>query len=140
VINFKRVPHNLFPSGKKIDRNKLIIRLQPEERIELVQMVKIPGPGGYRYKPISLELDYGGSFTDKLPEAYERLLLDVIRGNQTLFMREDEVRASWNWIHSITDNWEKTDQELELYKSGSHGPGDQVMKGEHYWHEIKKYP
>jgi len=139
VINFKRVAHNLFPSRNKIDRNKLIIRLQPEERIELVQMVKLPGPGGYRYKPISLELDYGGSFSKKFPEAYERLLIDVVRGNQTLFMHEDEVRASWEWIHSITDNWDKTEQELELYKAGSDGPGNKVLKPSHYWHQSKAF-
>jgi len=138
VINFKRVPHNVFPSGNKIDRNKLIIRLQPEERIELVQMVKVPGPGGYRYKPTSLKLDYGGSFEKRLPDAYERLLIDVVRGNQTLFMREDEVRESWKWIHSITDNWEKSDQELDLYKSGSWGPGKDVLKSEHRWYESKE--
>lgn len=134
VINFKRVPHNVFPSGNKIDRNKLIIRLQPDEQIELVQMAKVPGPGGYRYKPISLELDYGASFDKRFPEAYERLLMDVVRGNQTLFMREDEVRASWDWTHTITDNWEKAEQPIELYKSGSMGPGDDVMRKEHYWH------
>ena len=99
--------------------------------------LKLPGPGGYRYKPISLELDYGGSFSKKFPEAYERLLMDVVRGNQTLFMREDEVRASWEWIHSITDNWEKTKQELELYKAGTDGPGNKVLKPGHYWHQSK---
>ena len=135
VINFKRVPHNVFPSGNPIDRNKLIIRLQPEEHIELVQMAKIPGPGGYRYKPVSLELDYGGSFNKRFPDAYERLLMDVVRGNQTLFMREDEVRASWEWTHSITDHWAKVKQDLELYKSGTMGPGDEVLKQEHSWHE-----
>lgn len=131
VINFKSVPHNVFPSGNKINRNKLIIRLQPEERIELVQMAKVPGPGGYRYQPISLKLDFAESFHDRFPDAYERLLMDVVRGNQTLFMREDEVRAAWKWIHSITDNWEKTGQQLELYKSGTWGPGDEVLTPEH---------
>jgi glucose-6-phosphate 1-dehydrogenase len=135
VVNFKRVPHNVFPSESKIHRNKLIIRLQPEERIELVQMVKVPGPGGYRFQPVELELDYGSSFGKRFPDAYERLLMDVVRGNQTLFMREDEVRASWNWIHSITDNWEKEGVELKLYKSGSWGPGDSVIQPDDYWHE-----
>ena len=135
VINFKKVPHNLFPNGKKIENNKLIIRLQPEERIELVQMVKIPGPGGYRYKPTSLELDYGGSFDKEFPDAYERLLMDVIKGNQTLFMREDELRASWIWINSVTQNWEKSEMELELYKAGTQGPGDEVLLPGHTWHE-----
>ena len=138
VINFKRVPHNVFPSGNKIDRNKLIIRLQPEEKIELVQMMKIPGPGGYRYKPSSLELDYSSSFEKRFPDAYERLLMDVIRGNQTLFMREDEVRESWKWINSITDNWEKTEQDLELYKAGTWGPGDEVLLPKHKWYQSKE--
>ncbi|MGK0436711.1 MAG: glucose-6-phosphate 1-dehydrogenase [Flavobacteriales bacterium] len=138
VINFKRVPHNVFPSGNKIDRNKLIIRLQPEEKIELVQMMKVPGPGGYRYKPSSLELDYSSSFDERFPDAYERLLMDVIRGDQTLFMREDEVRESWKWINSITENWEKTEQDLELYKAGTWGPGDEVLLPKHKWYQSKE--
>ena len=70
IINFKSVKHNLFPSQGEIPGNKLIMRLQPEERIELVQMTKLPGPGGYRYKPISLKLDYMDSFLERFPEAY----------------------------------------------------------------------
>ena len=137
VINFKHVPHNVFPKRAAIDRNKLIIRLQPDERIELVQMAKIPGPGGYRYKPISLELDYLASVGKKFPDAYERLIMDVVRGNQTLFMREDEVRASWNWIHSIMDNWDATNQELKLYQAGTEGPGDAILKEGHQWNKMK---
>ncbi len=133
VINFKRVPHNVFPSKKKIHRNKLIIRLQPEESIQLVQMAKEPGPGGYRYKPVSLELDYADSFDDYLPDAYERLLADVVRGIQTLFMREDELRAAWEWTHSILDNMEAT--ELDFYKAGTMGTGDKILNGDHYWHK-----
>ena len=140
VINFKSVPHNVFPNKDKIDNNKLIIRLQPDEHIELVQMAKIPGPGGYRYTPISLELDYSASIGKRFPDAYERLLMDVVRGNQTLFMREDEVRASWTWVHSITNNWEKTKQELELYQAGTSGPSDDILLRGHSWHvnKIKK--
>ncbi len=135
VINFKMVPHNVFPAGPRIDQNQLIIRLQPEENIELVQMAKIPGPGGYRYQPVPLKLDFSDSFHKRFPDAYERLLMDVVRGNQTLFMRADEVRASWKWIHSITDSWEKTKQEVQLYKAGSSGPGSKVMEAGHKWHE-----
>lgn len=135
VINFKEVPHNVFPEKAKIDRNKLIIRLQPDELIELVQMAKIPGPGGYRYKPISLELDYTASIGNEFPDAYERLIMDVVRGNQTLFMREDEVRASWEWIESITNNWKKTDKELKLYEAGSNGPSDYILQEEHSWNK-----
>ncbi|HAQ69371.1 MAG TPA: glucose-6-phosphate dehydrogenase [Flavobacteriales bacterium] len=133
VINFKDVPHNLFPDRKKMANNKLTIRLQPEERIELQQMVKIPGPGGYRYKPFSLELDYAEHFDQRFPEAYERLLMDVVRGNQTLFMRRDEVKAAWTWAESLLTNWEKSKMPNVLYEAGTWGPGDKVMDGDHEW-------
>ncbi|MGV3632614.1 MAG: glucose-6-phosphate dehydrogenase [Bacteroidota bacterium] len=133
VINFKTVKHNIFPSQEKLSNNKLIIRLQPEERIELVQMTKIPGPGGYRYKPISLKLDYVDSFKERFPDAYERLIIDVIRGNQTLFMRQDELEAAWKWIESISNNWKAGNMPNTLYEAGTWGPGDSVMQGEDTW-------
>ena len=133
VINFKDVPHNIFPEKKDIENNRLTVRLQPEERIELRQMVKIPGPGGYRYKPFSLELDYADHFEDRFPEAYERLLMDVVRGNQTLFMRRDEVKASWEWIESILSNWKKAKVPNRLYEAGTWGPGDTIMRKGHHW-------
>lgn len=133
VINFKQVPHNIFPDKKEIDNNKLIIRLQPEERIELEQMVKVPGPGGYRYQPFSLELDYADHFEDRFPDAYERLLMDVVRGNQTLFMRRDEVKASWNWIESILKYWESENIPNVLYEAGKQGPGDTIMPDNNSW-------
>lgn len=133
VINFKVVSHNIFPSKDKIPNNKLIIKLQPEEGIELVQMTKIPGPGGYRYKPISLKLDYLGSFDERLPDAYERLIIDVIRGNQTLFMSEDELEFSWKWIESITKSWDENSQKNFLYKAGSMGPSDNILNSDDTW-------
>lgn len=133
VINFKPVPHNIFPEGKRLANNKLTIRLQPEERIELEQMVKIPGPGGYRYKPFSLELDYADHFNQRFPDAYERLLMDVIRGNQTLFMRRDEVRASWEWVESILKGWEKSNMPNILYEAGTWGPANKIMDRNHSW-------
>ena len=133
IINFKRVPHNLFPGENEIDNNRLTIRLQPEERIELQQMIKTPGPGGYRFKPIALELDYADHFENRFPEAYERLLIDVVRGNQTLFMRRDEVKASWEWIESITKNWKKQKMGNILYEAGTWGPGDSVLEPQHEW-------
>lgn len=135
VINFKNVPHNIFPDRKPIVNNKLIISLQPEERIELVQTVKIPGPGGYRYQPTSLVLDYSSSFTDRFPEAYERLIMDVIRGNQTLFMRKDEVEASWDWVDSITEQWKRAKVKNKLYNAGTSGPGNDVLLEGHEWNE-----
>lgn len=133
VINFKSVKHNIFPSKEKMLNNKLIIRLQPEERIELVQMTKIPGPGGYRYKPISLKLDYVDSFKERFPDAYERLIIDVIRGNQTLFMRQDELEAAWIWIESITNSWKQANMPNILYEAGTWGPGDKIMQNEDTW-------
>ncbi len=127
VINFKEIAHNIFPAKEKLNNNKLIIRLQPEERIELIQMTKIPGPGGYRYKPIALSLDYMDSFKERLPEAYERLLIDVIRGNQTLFMRQDELQAAWQWIETVTDSWKQSQQTNVLYEAGTWGPGDSIL-------------
>jgi glucose-6-phosphate 1-dehydrogenase len=133
VINFKEVRHNIFPSKEKLNNNKLIIRLQPEERIELVQMTKIPGPGGYRYKPIALKLDYLDSFKERFPEAYERLIIDVIRGNQTLFMSQNELDAAWTWIESITSNWKASAQTNILYEAGTWGPGDDILDEGSTW-------
>lgn len=133
VVNFKPVKHNLFPSQGDIAGNTLVIRLQPEERIELVQMTKVPGPGGYRYKPISLKLDFLDSFKERLPEAYERLIIDVIRGEQTLFMRQDELEAAWSWIESIKNGWNNADVKNVLYEAGTNGPGDEVLEQGHSW-------
>ena len=133
VINFKTVKHNIFQNQEKMPHNKLIINLQPDERIELVQMTKIPGPGGYRYQPIALKLDYSDTFKDRFPEAYERLLIDVIRGNQTLFMSQVELQAAWKWTESISKSWEEASQQNVLYEAGSLGPSDKIMEGDDTW-------
>lgn len=73
------------------------------------------------------------SFNERLPEAYERLLVDVLRGNQTLFMRQDELEAAWQWIESITDGWKKAGKKNVLYEAGTWGPGDQIMNPGHKW-------
>jgi glucose-6-phosphate 1-dehydrogenase len=132
VINFKTMPHSIFPESTYPLMNKLIIRLQPDERIELVQLSKIPGPGGYRFKPISLELDFLDSFKDRMPDAYERLIIDVLRGNQTLFMRYDELDSAWTWIEYITKFWKK-EVPITLYESGSWGPGDLILEEGTKW-------
>ena len=141
IINFKKVPHNIFPDKKNVESNRLTVRLQPDEKIELLQMVKVPGPGGYRYKPYALELDYADHFEHRFPEAYERLLMDVVRGNQTLFMRRDEVKASWEWIESITKNWETNNVSNVLYEADSWGPGVDILEEDHKWaksHHVKR--
>lgn len=131
VINFKELPHSIFPDSTFPMRNKLIIRLQPDERIELVQLSKVPGPGGYRFKPISLKLDFLDSFKSRMPDAYERLIIDILRGNQTLFMRHDELVAAWKWIESITKLMKHS--KIDLYEAGSWGPGDRILNDKTAW-------
>lgn len=133
VINFKTVKHNIFQTQEKMPHNKLIINLQPDETIELVQMTKIPGPGGYRYQPIALKLDYSDTFKDRFPEAYERLLIDVIRGNQTLFMSQVELQAAWKWTEAISTSWKEANQQNILYEAGTWGPTDKIMQGDDNW-------
>jgi len=133
VINFKTVKHNIFQTQEKMPHNKLIINLQPDETIELVQMTKIPGPGGYRYQPIALKLDYSDTFKDRFPEAYERLLIDVIRGNQTLFMSQVELQAAWKWTEAISTSWKEANQQNILYEAGTWGPTDKIMEGDDNW-------
>jgi glucose-6-phosphate 1-dehydrogenase len=139
IINFKSVAHNVFNPNEVIPGNKLIIRLQPEERIEVVQMSKLPGPGGYRYRPISLKLDLVDSLHERIPEAYERLFIDILRGEQTLFMREDELEAAWIWVESITRSWQKADQKNILYQAGTWGPGDRIMEENKKWSKTSIY-
>ncbi len=80
--------------------NRLVIRIQPDEGVKLFLMIKDPGPGGMRLREVPLNLSFAEAFHERTPEAYERLLLDVIRGQQTLFMRRDELEAAWSWGRS----------------------------------------
>ncbi|MFT5229846.1 MAG: glucose-6-phosphate 1-dehydrogenase [Urechidicola sp.] len=137
VITFKSIPHNIFPDQKEIQNNKLIIRLQPEEGIRLEQMIKVAGPGGYRYKPVTLKLDYNATYGGRFPGAYERLLMDVVRGNQTLFMSRKEVKASWKWIETISKGWEKTSQRNVIYKDNTADLGHQVLEKGHKWYNAE---
>ncbi len=125
VITFRQPPHNIFSkSGKSstmaLSSNKLIIRLQPNEGIRLGLTSKAPGPGGMRLRPASLNLSFSDTFKERIPEAYERLLMDVARGNQTLFMSSNEVEAAWRWIDPIIE--QASFVQPELYSSRSWGP------------------
>ena len=121
VIQFKRVPHPLF--GETPDfANRLVIRLQPDEGMRLFMMIKEPGPGGLRLKSLPLNLSYAESFDLRYPDAYERLLMEVVRGNLGLFMRRDEVEAAWKWVDGLIDAWAQSDGEPESYVAGSDGP------------------
>ncbi|MFK7902959.1 MAG: glucose-6-phosphate dehydrogenase [Nitratireductor sp.] len=127
IIQFKEVPHNVFgdiPGSKTA--NKLIIRLQPDESVQQVIIIKDPGPGGMRLSEVALDMKFNQEFELQAPDAYERLLLDVIRGNQTLFMRRDEVEAAWQWVDPIIDSWDKYSHKCESYIAGSWGPFSSV--------------
>ncbi|NVK29711.1 MAG: glucose-6-phosphate dehydrogenase [Gammaproteobacteria bacterium] len=124
VIQFRELPHSIFTdvTGGKITANRLVIRLQPDEGVEQYMMIKDPGPGGFRFKEIPLDMSFADAMDSRNPDAYERLLLDVIRGNQTLFMRRDEVRAAWNWIDPILEAWSEQAKKPANYSAGSWGP------------------
>ncbi|MEE3622574.1 glucose-6-phosphate dehydrogenase [Nitrospirillum sp. BR 11752] len=123
VVQFKDVPHSVFPKGSgDLMANRLVIRLQPDEGVQLNIMTKVPGPGGLRLRSVPLNLSYAEAFKDRYPEAYERLLMDVVRGNPSLFMRRDEVDAAWSWIDTILAGWEQTDMRPDPYAAGGWGP------------------
>lgn len=142
VIQYKAVPHSIFSdeSNRQLQRNQLTIRLQPEEKISLTVMNKEPGASeGMNLKPVDLNLSLTEAFHDKRsPEAYERLLLDVMRNDATLFMRYDEVEAAWQWVDGIMEAWNQTSERPKEYASGSWGPTDSMalpIKDGRNWHD-----
>ena len=96
--------------------------LQPDEGIKLFVMAKEPGPGGFNLRPVSLDISFEETFATRYPDAYERLLVEVLRGNPALFMRRDEVEYAWQWIDSIRSGWQESEQKVETYAAGSWGP------------------
>lgn len=124
VIQFKCVPHSAFGQGDLIP-NRLTITLQPEECISLQLMNKTPGltAEGMRLSPLSLDLSLTEAFrAQRRRIAYERLILDALAGNPTLFVRADEVEAAWTWIDGIAASWAETGLAAEPYAAGTRGP------------------
>ena len=140
IITFKNKPHNIFSyltPDTEDTSNRLIIRVQPEEGLKLKLTSKAPGPGGMRFFPSELNLSFGDTFKNRLPDAYERLLMDIVRGNQTLFMRSDEVLAAWDFIDPIL--YLTKDMEAQLYRTGSMGPEDKILISDGYrWLDPKE--
>ena len=128
VIQFKPVPYWIFPTGSDHAMpNRLVIRVQPDEHIRLHLWTKEPGPGGLRLRNAPLNLSFAETFKNNhMPDAYERLLMDVVRGNATLFMRRDEVEAAWEWTESILDAWNSAGDRPKLYTAGTWGPSEAV--------------
>ncbi|MEF2073387.1 glucose-6-phosphate dehydrogenase [Consotaella aegiceratis] len=139
VITFRCIPHSIFGSGVgNIQQNQLVLRLQPDEGVKQWLMIKDPGPGGMRLRHVPLDMTFAESFNMRNPDAYERLLMDVIRGNQTLFMRRDEVEAAWHWIDPIQQAWEARSSKAHGYTAGTWGPSAAIALIERdgrTWHE-----
>ena len=131
AIIFKDPPHSIFDDGPNNRKgNLLAIRLQPDEGMTLRVTIKEPGPGGMRLTEVPLDMTFAealGDSVDGMPDAYERLIMDVIRGNQTLFMRGDEVEAAWGWVDPILKGWEERGDKPLEYDQGSSGPEDALM-------------
>ena len=127
VVTFKPIPHSVFDSqAGPIAPNRLVIRLQPDEGVKLWLMIKDPGPGGMRLSYVPLDMSFADAFNVRNPDAYERLLMDVVRGNQALFMRRDEVEAAWEWIDPILDSWSASSEIPKQYTAGTWGPSAAV--------------
>ncbi len=142
VVQFRPVPHSIFASrGALTVPNQLVIGIQPEENIQLTLMAKVPGLDreGIRLRPVPLDIRMADAFAGPTKRiAYERLLLDLIEGDQTLFVRRDEVEAQWDWIDGIRASWADHGVKPKSYTSGSWGPSAAIALAERdgfTWHE-----
>jgi len=142
AIQFRRVPHSIFAGqGAKSQPNRLIIGIQPRENIRLSVMAKVPGldRDGIRLREVPLDISMPDAFAGpKRRIAYERLLLDLIEGDQTLFVRRDEVEAQWDWIDDIRAGWAEHGATPKAYTAGSWGPSAAIALAERdgvTWHE-----
>jgi len=120
VVNFREVPHPIFPGTTRA--NKLVIKLQPEDGLEL-HLLAAKGSGqGDSLSPVFLDLDFDKAFPSERVGAYERLLLDAIAGRLNLFVRSDEQEQAWRWVEPILDRWAEDSSDLKTYTAGSWGP------------------
>ena len=121
------MPHAIFEMGSDgIPANRLVIRVQPDEGIKLWLMIKDPGSGGMRLQHVPLDMSFAKTFATPSPEAYERLLMDAIRGNAALFMRRDEVEAAWRFIDPIREAWSHVGEPPRPYAAGTWGPAASI--------------
>jgi glucose-6-phosphate 1-dehydrogenase len=124
-VHLKAVPPILFNANPDaaLDSNVLSIRIQPDEGFALGITSKVPGPR-VRLYPVQMDFRYSSTFGGSTPEAYERLLVDVMAGDQTLFMRRDQVEAAWRWVMPILERWAASSEPLPSYEAGEWGPAD----------------
>ena len=142
IIQFRAVPHSMFAGrGAALQPNRLVISLQPDENVSLSIMAKVPGLDreGMRLREVPLDIRMPNAFADvRRRIAYERLLLDLIEGDPTLFVRRDEVEAQWEWIDAIRDGWETNSMTPKSYPAGTWGPPAAIALTERdgvSWHD-----
>jgi glucose-6-phosphate 1-dehydrogenase len=124
VIRFHRTPHMIFRRGEiSVNPNLLVIRIQPDEGISLIVGAKEPGPD-LKISPVTLEFKYQEVFGGEPPEAYERLLLDAIHGDPTLYSRGDWIEQAWRLTQPVLDHWARTPGPLPTYEAGAWGPAE----------------
>jgi glucose-6-phosphate 1-dehydrogenase len=133
-VQFKEVPQVLFnvECSTRLCPNVLSLRIQPDEGFSLRISSKVPG-AKVHIEPVDMDFDYAATFGNQAPEAYERLLLDIVAGDATLFMRRDAVEASWAWVSNILETWEKSRARwLPQYRAGTWGPpeADQLIESD----------
>ena len=141
-IQFKPVPHSIFSDESRQDLvpNQLLIRLQPEEDIVLSLMNQAPGLSleGMRLESLPLSLSLTKIHTARRRIAYERLLLDALNGNSTLFVRRDEIEEAWSWVDGVNDAWRRSGQSPKPYPAGSWGPAGAfalIERSGRTWHD-----
>ena len=139
AVTLKPVPHLAFEAQGSVgvQPNQIILAMQPNEGVSISLGAKIPGTR-MRIRPVMMEFLYGTSFLSQSPEAYERLILDAMRGDATLFTRNDEVEAQWRIIDPILEAWDKDDAPLPTYPAGSQGPeeAESILIPHHRWRAI----
>jgi glucose-6-phosphate 1-dehydrogenase len=123
AMTFHAVPHLPFAAGhaRGLDRNALVLRIQPDEGVTLRFGAKVPGQA-FRVRTVSMDFSYGAAFLEETPDAYERLLLDAMVGDPTLFIRTDEVEQAWRIVQPLLAAWANDDAPLSHYPAGSWGP------------------
>ncbi|WP_077531118.1 glucose-6-phosphate dehydrogenase [Vreelandella utahensis] len=141
VIHFKAAPHYIFaPDQKHLANNKLMIRLQPDEGISLLVSTKDQGlDKGMRLRQGPLHLNFSEAFdASRIPDAYERLLWEIMKGNQYLFVRRDEVELAWRWVDRVIESWEESGEAPKRYAAGTWGPAASIAmitRDGWSWHE-----
>jgi len=125
VVNFKQLPHNIFKdSFRNLPANKLVIHLQPNEGVEVVMLNKVPGiDGNIKLQQTKLDLSFSETFkANRIFGGYEKLILEALRGNPTLFLSREEIEQAWTWIDSIQTAWANNHTKPKPYPAGSWGP------------------